>query len=63
MTIDRENETGVARDRDKAQPVAVLRTDEKTKCERPDLVLTVHLVERSQWQEGLRGRQDSDPYR
>ena len=64
MAINRENETGVARDGDKAEPVAVLRADEKPKRERPDLALTVSLVERSQQQEErFAGHQDSDPCR
>ena len=63
MAINRENETGVARDGDKAEPVADLKADEEPKRERSDLALTVHLVEHSQWQEGRRGHRDSDPCR
>ena len=45
MTVDGEDEAGVARDRDKAEPVTVVAADEQaSKSELLDLALTVYLV-------------------
>jgi hypothetical protein len=61
MAVNGESEAGVARDGDKAEPVAVT-AHKKFRIQRARFKLTVCREQHSLRQEGHSDHQDSDPY-